>query len=177
MHGKVVKGERIFRGIFSGDVPPAAAARAPVCNRTTRNSIFPIDTTSHPAQNFRKFFRSFSCSGDCSGKARASIHEGGKRAVFAWLDCAMHQSGVRGSRPLAARRRLRWGPLQQLQRAASQCAASARPAHADASPLAGQLPSVGTSYRTPAVTVPAEHLGPLVPAHDRDEPPPQTSSL
>jgi hypothetical protein len=49
-----------------------------------------------------------------NGKNGASFHRGEKRAVFAGMDSAMHQSGVRGSRPLAARNRFRGRTLQQL---------------------------------------------------------------
>ena len=71
----------------------------------------------------------------------------------------MHQSGVRGSRPLAARNRLRRRTLQQLQRSAPQCSASAGPTPADASSLAGQLPSAGPFARTAAVIAASDPQG------------------
>jgi hypothetical protein len=94
-----------------------------------------------------------------NGKNRASFQRGKKRAVFAGMDCAMHQSGVRGSRPLAARRRLRRGTLQQLQRSAPQCSTANQPTPAHASALAGQLPSTGPLARTTAVIAASDPQG------------------
>jgi len=86
---------------------------------------------------------------DCGRGAR---REGGAQlAIPAWLDRAMHQSGMCRARPLAARGYLRWRSLQQLQFAASQCTAPAGPAPADATSLAGQLSSVGASLGTSAL--------------------------
>jgi hypothetical protein len=44
----------------------------------------------------------------------ARLNKGGKSAVLARLDRSMHQSGMRGARPLAARKRVRRRILQQL---------------------------------------------------------------
>lgn len=60
----------------------------------------------------------------------------------------MHQSGVPGPRPVAARRRQPLGLLQQLRRAAAQRAAAAGAAPASAAALAGHLPA----QRPPALT-------------------------
>src|SRR2546428_159863 len=46
------------------------------------------------------------------------------------MDGAVHQSGMPGSRTLAAHRRRPFGPLQQLRRSAAQCPSAARPASA-----------------------------------------------
>ena len=109
-----------------------------------------------------------------NGKNRASFQRGTKRAVFAGMDCAMHQSGVRGSRPLAARRRLRRRTLQQLQFAASQCSAAFKPTPADASPLAGQLPSTGPLARTTSVVTASDPQG-RSSRSQRDGPSPQVA--
>ena len=145
-----------------GQTPKGCKAPRMFCNTTTRDCIFSLDTTRAAAQNPRNFFRGlsgsrgtgaagrerFAANGDPStrtanGKLACVIPEGKKRAVFAGMDCAVHQSGVRGSRPLAAGYRLRRRTLQQLQRSAPQCSATAGPTLADASPLAGKLPSTG----------------------------------
>jgi hypothetical protein len=68
----------------------------------------------------------------------------------------MYQFGMRGSRALAARCRFRRRILQQLQFTASQCAAAAGIAAADASTFAGQLPPTAPSAKTSAVDVAAE---------------------
>jgi hypothetical protein len=73
-------------------------------------------------------------SGSGSAGARQN-KEGEKRAVFAGMDRAMYQSGVLGSWPLAACRRLRRRTLQQLQCATPQCSAAARPSPPAASSL------------------------------------------
>ena len=83
----------------------------------------------------------------------------------------MHQSGVRGSRPLAAGSRLRRRTLQQLQRSASQCSAADQPTPADASPLAGKLPSAGPLARTTALTAASDPQGRSSRSR-RDEPSP-----
>jgi hypothetical protein len=67
----------------------------------------------------------------------------------------MHQSGVRGSRPLAAGIRFSRRILQQLQLSASQCSAADQPTPADASAFAGQLPSTGPLAGTTAVVAAA----------------------
>jgi hypothetical protein len=52
-------------------------ARGSICNRTTRDCIFPLDTTSAAAQNPGNFFREFLVQGTYAEKiARHSI--GGK---------------------------------------------------------------------------------------------------
>jgi hypothetical protein len=58
-----------------------------------------------------------------------------------------------------------------LQRSASQRSASHQPAPADASPLAGQLPSTGPLARTPALIAASSHQG-RSSRCDRDEPSP-----
>jgi hypothetical protein len=67
----------------------------------------------------------------------------GKLAIYAWLDGAVHQPGVRSSRTLAARGCHPHRPLQQLRRAAAQRAASAGAAATDAPTLTGRLPPAG----------------------------------
>jgi hypothetical protein len=127
-------------------------------------------------------------SGDRTGLPAATLNgsprtekiardsRGGKqRAVFAGMDCAMHQSGVRRSRPLAAGHRLRRRAVQQLQRSAPQCSAAARPTPADAPPFAGQLPPAGPLARTPALIAASDPQGRSSRFH-RDEPSPQVLS-
>jgi len=97
---------------------------------------------------------------------------GNQRAVLAGMDRSMHQSGVRRSRPLAAGIRLRGGALQQLQLSASQRAASARPAHADAPALAWELSSTGPLAKPSEVTT-ASILRASSPRSLRGEPSPQ----
>jgi hypothetical protein len=115
---------------------PNPGGKNQFCNPTTRNCIFSLDTTRDAAQNPRNFFRCESVSGGPTGEITGCLR-GGKLAVFAGLDGAMYQSGVRGSRPLAAGIRLRRRTLQQLWRSAPQRSAAARPAPATASSLAG----------------------------------------
>src|SRR5215471_8596587 len=93
-----------------------------------------------PQETRRRIPETFSVArpfqGDPAGKI-TRCPRGGKFAVFAGLDGAVHQSGVRGSRPLAAGVRLRRRTLQQLWRSAPQRSAAARPSPAAASSLAG----------------------------------------
>ena len=134
-------GKKISPGISSRAGGASSRRVGRLATTTTRDCIFSLDTTRAAAQNPRNFFRGFLVSGGpddpSTRKKWRVIPEGEKRAVFAGMDCAMHQSGVRGSRPLAASIRLRRRTLQQLQRSAPQCSAAARPTPADASPFAG----------------------------------------
>jgi hypothetical protein len=109
---------------------------------------------------------------DPSTREMARHSRGGKRAVFAGLDRSMHQSGVRGARPLAAGYRFRRRTLQQLQRSAPQCSAAAGPTHADASPLAGKLPSTRPLAGTTALVAASGSQGRS--SASADEPSPQT---
>jgi hypothetical protein len=144
---RVVKEERISPGNLRASHGVHLEGRGPFGNTTTRDCIFSLDTTRAAAQNPRNFFRELLVQGDRSRSQHAEKlarhSRGGKRAVFAGMDCAVHQSGVRGSRPLVAGYRLRRRTLQQLQRSAPQCSATAGPTLADASPLAGKLSSTG----------------------------------
>jgi len=65
--------------------------RSSLCNTTTRNCIFSLDTTRTTAQNPGNFSREFPSRGPLR-KKRASFQkgQGEKRAVFAGMDCAMH---------------------------------------------------------------------------------------
>jgi len=85
------------------------------------------------------------------------LREGGRRAVFAGLDRAVHQSPMSGPRPLAACRRCASRPLQQLRRAASQRSAPAGPSLPDAAAFAGKL----SPGRSAALT--GSPAGPLAP--------------
>jgi hypothetical protein len=97
-----------------------------------------------------------------------------KRAVFAGMDCAMHQSGVRGPGPLAAGSRFRGRTVQQLQRSASQRTTTHQPATADASAIARKLPSTGTLAGPTAVIAASEPKG-RSSRPCRDEPSPQNA--
>jgi len=152
-----VKDERKFRReMFAVPHRRKRVARQ-FCNSTTRNCMFFLDTTSTPAHNPRNlsaFFR----SGGLERRQRALraensrvISRGEQRAVFAGMDCAMHQPGVRGSRPVVAGHRLRRGTLQQLSLSASQRSAAARPTPAFASAVARQLPPTRPLARTAQV--------------------------
>ncbi len=152
---KFVKGERFLPKVHSarGHAPVWRQGRngsggsiGSICNRTTRNCVFSLDTTRAEAQNSGNFSDCCTVQGRHGGtrseRDRATFQRarlacpyegrrvrrntgagstwrppekrGIKRAVFAWLDCAMHQSGMRGARPLAARRHVRGRILQQL---------------------------------------------------------------
>ena len=187
---KVVKQESRFRQEILRRSAEASSGARSIRNTTTRYCIFSLDTTRPAAQNPPNFFRGLPVQGDrygpmfaarsyggpgtfnVNGKNRASFQRGKKRAVFAGMDCSMHQSGMRGSRPLAARRRLRRRTLQQLQRSAPQRSTANQPTPADASPLAGQLSSTGPLARTTAVIAASDPQGRSSRSH-RDEPSPQ----
>ncbi len=84
------------------------------------------------------------------GDARIYSREGGEkfwgnRAVLAWLDSPVHQSGMPGARTLAARGSGPFGAMQQLRRAVASRAAAAGAAVAHASANAGVLPAVAAS--------------------------------
>ena len=98
-----------------------------------------------------------------SGKSAQHFTGGKQRAVFAGLDRAVHQPGVRRPRPLAACLRLRRGSLQQLQLSAPQCSATAGPTPAVASTLARQLPAARSSLRAAAVIAASTPQGLLAP--------------
>ena len=132
-----------------------------------------------PQVRQRKIPATFSAASWSRGPERKKSRinpEGEKRAVFAGMDRAVHQSGMRRARPLAACSRLRGRTLQQLQLSAAQCSASAGPTPADASPFARQLPPAEPFTRTAAVVAASESQG-RSSRLLRDEPSPQLSSI
>lgn len=151
-----------MKGDFAGNFLPDCWRNE---GRVVPSATVPLGIVSFhltPQVRRRKIPATFSAASWSRGLLRKKsrvIPEGEKRAVFAGMDCAVHQSGMRGARPLAARGRRRGRTLQQLQRSAPQCSASAWPTPADASPFAGQLPPAEPFTGTAAVVAASESQG------------------
>jgi hypothetical protein len=110
---KVVKAQCVSRREFSPADSILTRIRPSEMRPEMRLATLPLDIVSFlltPQGHRRRIPATFSVGFrsrgserfTANGKNRASFQRGKKRAVFAGMDCAMHQSGMRGSRPLAA---------------------------------------------------------------------------